>query len=167
MGPRRANTDASARPTSAPVAAHRTQRPGPRSLPPDFPVCIAADVPDVWAGSEQPNRHAVGMPSLQSALFVGQISELLLGSGPRGRRFKSSRPDQFLRKPAESRLPGPSFLSRIPFAEPSGRCFKSGLHAESFEISRLRRSRTGPSLERFQAKSYPQRYPTPRPTLND
>jgi hypothetical protein len=35
----------------------------------------------------------------------------------------------------------PRFLSRIAFAEPSGRCFKSGLHPESFEISRLRRSR--------------------------
>src|SRR6202022_4314461 len=62
----------------------------------------------LWAGSEQPNRHAVGMPSLPRAIFIEQISELSLGSGPRGRRFKSSRPDQFLRKPAESRLPGHS-----------------------------------------------------------
>ena len=69
---------------------------------------IEADVPAVWAGSEQPNRHAVGMPSLLNGLFIGQIRALLLGSGPRGRRFKSSRPDQFLRRPAESRLPGPS-----------------------------------------------------------
>src|ERR1700680_5028351 len=59
---------------------------------------IEADVPAVWAGSEQPNRHAVGMPSLLSALFIGKISELLLGSGPRGRRFKSSRPDQIPQK---------------------------------------------------------------------
>ena len=63
-------------------------------------------MPAVWAGSEQPNRHAVGMPSLLNGLFIGQIRELLLGSGPRGRRFKSSRPDHFLRKHAEFRLPG-------------------------------------------------------------
>jgi hypothetical protein len=54
-----------------------------------------ADMPaGVWAGSDQRSRHAVGMPALQSGLFIEQISELLLGSGPRGRRFKSSRPDQ-------------------------------------------------------------------------
>jgi hypothetical protein len=59
---------------------------------------IEADVPAVWAGSEQPNRHAVGMPSLLNGLFIGQIRALLLGSGPRGRRFKSSRPDQLFAK---------------------------------------------------------------------
>src|SRR6266849_10988764 len=44
----------------------------------------------MWAGSEQPNRHAVGMPSLLSAIFTGQISELLLGSGPRNRVHRTS-----------------------------------------------------------------------------
>jgi hypothetical protein len=63
-----------------------------------LPLGIEADMPAVWAGSEQPNRHAVGMPSRLSAIFIEQISELFLGSGPRGRRFKSSRPDQLFPK---------------------------------------------------------------------
>ena len=61
--------------------------------PQDLAHGIEADVPAVWAGSEQPNRHAVGMPSLLSAIFIGHISELLLGSGPRDRGFESRLPD--------------------------------------------------------------------------
>ena len=72
--------------------------PGARSPHRNLAHGIEADVPAVWAGSEQSNGHAVGMPSLQSAIFIEKISELFLGSGPRGRRFKSSRPDQFFPK---------------------------------------------------------------------
>src|ERR1700694_5109011 len=76
------------------ILPDRTQRLGARGPQRALAHGIEADVPAVWAGSEQPNRHAVGMPSLLNGVFIGQIRELLLGSGPRGRRFKSSRPDQ-------------------------------------------------------------------------
>jgi hypothetical protein len=58
-----------------------------------------------------------------------------------GRSFKSTRPDQFLTKPAKSSLPGHLVPPLFDGPEPSARRFKSGLHPESFEISRLRRSR--------------------------
>ena len=64
--------------------ARRRRPPGARSPQRDLAHGIEADVPAVWAGSEQPNRHAVGMPSLLSAIFIEQISELFLGSGERG-----------------------------------------------------------------------------------
>ena len=54
------------------------------------------------------------------------------------------------------------FLVRRRGSEPSARCFKSGLHPESFEISRLRPSRTRLSRPPLQAKCYPPRYPTAR-----
>jgi hypothetical protein len=56
-----------------------------QSPPRDLGHGIEVDLPALWAGSEQPNRHAVGMPSLPRALFIEQISELFLGSGPRNR----------------------------------------------------------------------------------
>jgi hypothetical protein len=70
-------------------------------------------MPVVWTGSEQSNTHAVYMPSLLSATFIGQISELLLGSGPRDRRFKSSRPDQFLKKTSRTQSGGPLGFTRV------------------------------------------------------
>jgi hypothetical protein len=54
------------------------------------------------------------------------------------------------------------FLSRIPFAEPSARCFKSGFHAESFEISRLRRSRLVYPAHFSKQSATLRRYPTAR-----
>jgi len=39
-------------------------------------------------------RHAEGMLPLMMCLFIGKNSGSSVGSGPRGRRFKSSRPDQ-------------------------------------------------------------------------
>src|ERR1700674_2854439 len=44
----------------------------------------------LWAVSEQPNRHAVGMPSHPRAIFIEQISGLFLGSGPRNRVHRTS-----------------------------------------------------------------------------
>jgi hypothetical protein len=94
--------------------------------------------------------------------ILAQFRELRLGSGPRGRRFKSSRPDQFLRKPAESRLPGhsvPRSASRV------------GTECSVLQIgpsSRIVRDFSPPSLATglsrpfLQAKCYPPRYPTAR-----
>ena len=39
-------------------------------------------------------RHAEGMLPLMMCLFIGKNSGSSLGSGPRGRWFKSTRPDQ-------------------------------------------------------------------------
>ena len=62
-----------------------------------------------------------------------------LGSGPRGRRFKSSRPDQFLRNSRNSVCRCTRFLLRIPVAEPSGLRFKHTSRSKLFEIIDLRR----------------------------
>jgi hypothetical protein len=80
-------------------------------------------MPAVWAGSEQPNGHAVGMPSLLSARFIEQISELFLGSGPRGRKVQilSPRPSNSAETAGFLREFGPfMFLGMLPKMAPDG-----------------------------------------------
>ena len=64
------------------------------------------------------------------------------GSGPRGRRFKSSRPDQF---PKKSRETKPAGALGFPFGSTSRNRALAASNPDfiqkSFEISRLRRSR--------------------------
>jgi hypothetical protein len=50
--------------------------------------------PAVIASALRPDRHAVGMLVAAAGHFIERLSRFFLGSGPRGRRFKSSRPDQ-------------------------------------------------------------------------
>jgi hypothetical protein len=62
-----------------------------------------------------------------------------LGSGPRGRWFKSTRPDQIFKNPQETgRVKSRRSLgiaAQIPTLEPSARRFKLRISAEIFEIS--------------------------------
>jgi hypothetical protein len=81
-----------------------------------------------------------------------------LGSGPRGRRFKSSRPDQFLKKSAKFSLPGYSVF--LPDST-------AGTEWSALQIqpsSRIVRDFSPPSLAAsparapFKTKGYPSRY---------
>src|SRR5712691_3604422 len=81
-----------------------------------------------------------------------------LGSGPRGRRFKSSRPDQFLKKFAKFSQPGHSVFHL-------GNAL--GTECSVLQIRpppRIVRDffpplATDPSRPLFEAKRYPRRYP--------
>ena len=82
-----------------------------------------------------------------------------LGSGLRRRRFESSRPDQFLKKSARFSQPGHSVLRPAAPWEPSARCFKFGLHPESFGfLASVARDWSIPPT--FRSKVLPSTHPT-------
>jgi hypothetical protein len=80
-------------------------------------------VPAEWAGSGQSNRHAVGMPSLLNGLFIEQIRELFLGSGPRDRGFESpsrSLTHEFTERPQSRARPANPKSARIDSGQRNG-----------------------------------------------
>src|SRR5207245_11529194 len=79
---------------------------------------------------------------LENGVFSWETSTLSVGSGPRGRWFKSTRPDQFsknLRKSAQFSLTVHSVFKRqIASAEPSAPYFKRWYSEELFDLPAAR-----------------------------
>ena len=85
--------------------------------------------------------------AVEMSHLKAKFSKYALGSGPRGRWFKSTRPDQIFKNPQETgRVKSRRSLgiaAQIPTIEPSARRFKLRISPKS---SRSRQTRSHPSF---------------------
>src|SRR5712691_7977172 len=112
-------------------------------------------------GSDPDRIVTRSLPEVENSPNHSRKSPRKIGSGPRGRRFKSSRPDQFLRtkKTAKSSLPGHSVPLTVR---------RAGTECSALQIppsSRIVRDfspaslATRPSRDLYEAKRYPSTLP--------